>query len=68
MKDKDIIEMNIADLIMERPISFTIDGQRFFVISTHVRQELSNLTLSRRIRNKERYSGYQPLHGSLALV
>lgn len=31
MKDKDIIEMNIADLIMERPISFTIDGQRFLL-------------------------------------
>ena len=31
MKDKELLEMNIADTIIERPIGFNIGSQQFYL-------------------------------------
>lgn len=43
IEDRKIIEMNIADTIMERPYGFQVNKRHFLSISNNVRQNVSTL-------------------------
>jgi hypothetical protein len=40
MEDKELLEMNIADTIIERPVGFNIGSQQFY-LSSYVGDNLS---------------------------